>query len=246
MLDKSDWNEYAGCPNEFFAAPGDRILHREIPEQEEEFWNDFFEGRNGKGFSKIDCAENREMLLQKHAAATGYAPVVRSVLNELWRKYAITRGAFDHGFIDPNPEPEIDDRPRDAQGRLMSQKELDWQAWEAWVNDPETSMRQILEKRRSDPAFAEFYAHHSAAERTSTAVGDSVENLNVRQAAPSTSTPTSRKIASPEVQRFAQDYRTMSTQQIKTLLSPGLNPLGPMDAARQQRLFEEACHFGLV
>jgi hypothetical protein len=246
-MDKSDWNEYAGCPNEFFAAPGDRILHREIPEQEEEFWNDFLEGRNGKGFSKIDCPENRETLLQKHAAATGYAPVVRSVLNELWRKYAITRGAFDHGFIDPNPESEIDDRPRDAEGRQLSQTDIQQQAWIAWLNDPETSTRAIEQKKRTDASFAAFYRslYVSQIQSDDPMVDTNVRN-NMRQPAPSTITPTSRKVASPEVQRFAAEYIRMSTEQVKKLLSPVLNQNGPADAARQQTLFEEACKYGLV
>lgn len=246
MLSKSDWNEYAGMPDEFFAAPGDRILHEEIPEQVEEFWSDFLQGRNGSGFAKIDCPENRETLLRKYREAYGFAAlVVRSALNETWRRYVITHSAFDHGFIDPNPEPEVDERPRDATGRV-SPKALQWRDWTAWVTDPETSMRAILEKRRTDPAFAEFYAHHSAAERTATPVGDSVENLNVRQFAPSASASTSRKVASPEVQRFAQDYRSMSTQQIKTLLAPGLNPLGPAAAKYNQELFDQACALGLI
>jgi hypothetical protein len=242
-LTKSDWNEYAGMPNEFFAAPGDRILHREIPEQEEAFWSDFLQGRNGSGFAKIDCSENRELLLQKYAAASGHALVVRSALNAFWRKFAITRAAFDHGFINPHEDTMVQqmleaERPRDSEGRLLSAKQIQWQQWESWVNDPETSMRQVLEKRRTDPAFAEFYAHHSAAERTSTTVGDRVENLNVKH---------STKNAVPvDVQKFAIEYRTLPTSKIKAMLSPGLNPEGPAAAAEANRLFTAAIDAGLL
>jgi hypothetical protein len=164
----------------------------------------------------------------------------------------ITGSALDH-FINPHEnemiekmakEQEESERPRDSQCRLMNSKAIQWRDWENWVNDPETSMRAILEMRRTNPGFAEFYAHHSQNERTAAPVFDSVENVNVIQS--TASTPTSKKVASPEVQRFAQDYRTMSTQQIKTLLAPGLNPLGPVAAIKNQELFDHACAFGLI
>jgi hypothetical protein len=243
MLDRSDWDVYAG-PSEFFAATGDRILRREIPEQEEEFWADFLVGQNGKGFEKIDCHENRELLLQKYAAAYGSnAPVVRSQLNSFWRKFAISYGVFEAGFINPNAvEEEVDDRPRDAQGRILSQKQIQWQQWANWCNDIETPTKAILEKRRLDPAFREFYEYHTAAERTP--VGDGVENLNGRQQAPSTAT--SKRVASDEVQRFAQDYLRLPTAEIKKMLSPGMNPQGPEAARHAKQLFDQAVLFGLL
>jgi len=38
----------------------------------------------------------------------------------------------------------------------------------------------------------------------------------------------------------------MSTEQVKTLLSPGRNPLGPAAAKHNQELFDQACAFGLI
>jgi hypothetical protein len=38
----------------------------------------------------------------------------------------------------------------------------------------------------------------------------------------------------------------MSSQQVKTLLSPGLNPLGPAAAAENKRLFDAACACGAI
>jgi len=200
-MDRSDWNEYAGCPNQFWAAPGDRILHREISEQEELFWQEFMEGRNGKGFAMIDCSENRELLLEKYAAAFGSeALVVRSKLNELWRKYAITRSAFDHGFINPHEAEMVeamreDERPRDANGRLLSQKEIQQREWLAWINNPETSTREIEVKKRTDRAFADFYHNLYLSQ--------------IRTDEPAT-TPTSRKVASEAVQASQKTYVTCS------------------------------------
>jgi hypothetical protein len=242
-MDISDWNEYVG-PNEFWAAPGDRILHPEIDEQAELFWQEFFEGPNGRGFENIDCEHNRELLLEKYAALCGSgAPVVRSQLNALWRKFAISYGVFEAGFVDPNAtEEEVDDRPRDAQGRIISQKELQWREWADWCNDVETPTKAILEKRRLDPAFREFYEYHTAVERTS--VGDGAENLNSRQMPPST--PTSTRVASNEVRQFAVDYMRLPTSEIKKLLSPGLNPGGAAAARKAQHLFDQAVIFGLL
>ena len=107
------------------------------------------------------------------------------------------------------------------------------------MNNPETSTRQITELRRTNSAFAEFYAHYSQLERTSTPVGDGVENLNVRQVP-------AKKAVPADVQKFAEEYRTMSVQQLKTLLSSGLNPSGPAAAAEQQRLFDAACACGAI
>jgi len=121
----------------------------------------------------------------------------------------------------------------------MSPKALQWRDWTTWVTDPETSMRQITELRRTNPAFQEFYSHYAAQERTSTPVGDAVENLNVKQAP-------AKKAVPADVQKFAEEYRTMSVQQLKTLLSPGLNPQGPAAAAEQQRLFDAACACGAI
>jgi hypothetical protein len=243
MLTREDWNEFERV-NEFFAAFGDRILHREIEEQEEAFWADFMAGQNGRGFEQIDCEHNRELLLEKYAAVYGSgAPVVRSQLNALWRKFAISYGVFAAGFVDPNAvEEEIDNRPRDAQGHFLSQKEIQWQRWSDWCNNPETRTKDILEKKRLDPAFREFYEHQTAAERTS--VGDGVENLNGRQAPPST--PTSTRVASDEVRQFASDYMRLPTAEIKKLLSPGMNPGGAPAAKKAQHLFDEAVRFGLL
>jgi hypothetical protein len=149
--------------------------------------------------------------------------------------------AANPDFIDPHATPEEpeDTRPRDSLGRVMSPKAIQWRDWTAWVTNPETSMRQITELRRTNSAFAEFYSHYAQLERTSTPVDGAAENLNARKA------PTQKSV-SAAVQKFAEEYRTMSVQQLKTLLSPGLNPSGPAAAARANTLFNDACALGLI
>jgi hypothetical protein len=235
-FDRDEIENYRlGSP--LWAALNDRILVSGV--NDDEFWDDLCQGRGGKGFKKhLDCPENRATLVLKYAQAYPNQPIVRSELNELLWKLML---AANPDFIDPHAAPEepADERPRDSLGRVMSPKALQWRDWTTWVNDPETSMRQITELRRTNSAFAEFYSHYATQERTSTLVGDAVQNLNVRQAP-------AKKAVSTDVQKFAEDYRTMSVQQLKTLLSPGLNPQGPAAAARANTLFNDACALGLI
>jgi hypothetical protein len=241
-MDITDWNEYAGAPNIFWAAPGDRILHREIPEQEEEFWSDFMQLRNGRGFSKIDCAENRETLLEKYHQAYGNVPVVCSQLHALWRKFVITRGVFDtrvdSGFINPHePEEEVTIDPAEAEAARIAE-------YEAFSNAPDTSTKIIAERRRTDAGYARYYLSRLQQEvRSDDPMAEVNSQNNLRQPA---TTPTSRRVAPPEVQKFAAEYTRMSVQQVRTLLSPVLNPDGPAAAERNKQLFDQACLFGLV
>jgi len=241
MLTRSDWDTFVG-PNEFFAAEGDRILHQEIPEQAELFWEEFLAGRNGSGFAKIDVPENRAVLLDKYRRAYGAnAPIVRSALNDLWRKFVVTHSAFDHGFIAPGQleNEEVVD-PAVAEAERLAE-------YAAFSDSPETSVKMIAERRRTDRGYAEYYNHRLRQEvRSDNPMQDINARNNLRQPSPSTMTPTSRKTAPADVQRFAVEYVRLSTEQIKRLLSPALNPNGPADAARQQQLFNDAIAYGLL
>jgi hypothetical protein len=235
-FDRDEIENYRfGSP--LWAGLNDRILVSGV--NDDEFWDDLCQGKGGKGFSKrLDCPENRATLILKYTQAYPNQPIVRSELNELLWKLML---AANPDFIDPHAAPEEpeDARPRDSLGRIMSPKALQWRDWTAWVTNPETSTRQITELRRTNPAFQEFYSHYAAQERTSTQVGDRVENLNARQAP-------AKKAVPADVQKFAEEYRTMSVQQLKTRLSAGLNPSGPAAAAEQQRLFDAACACGAI
>lgn len=243
-MDISDWNEYAGHPNEFWAAPDDRVLHREIPEQEELFWEEFKQGRNGLGFSKIDCDHNRELLLQLYTQATGGALVVRSELNNFWRKLVITHAPFEGGYGFINPSEEVEEEvpvdPRETEAARIAE-------YEAWSSAPDTSVKMINDRKRTDPAYAAYYHARLQQEvqHDDPMARINMEN-NMHQPSPSTTTSTSRKVAPPEVQRFAIEYVRMSSEQLKTLLSPVLNPNGPADAQRVRGLFDAACGYGLL
>jgi hypothetical protein len=220
-----------------WAGLHDRILVAGV--NDKQFWADLFEGKGGPGFKKnLDCPENRLTLIRKYQELNPDQPIIRSRLNELAYRMMIT-GNPD--FVYPHLEPEEpeDTRPRDSQGRVMSSKALQWRDWTNWVNDPETSMRQINELRRTDAGFAEFYVTTAATQRIS---DDPMAHVNV----PNNNPVPTKKAVPADVQQFAAAYRTMSSQQVKTLLSPGLNPLGPAAAAEQKRLFDAACACGAI
>lgn len=235
MLTRDDWNVYS-LGSDYWSGVGDRILVAGV--NDKEFFEDLFEGKSGKSFKKrLDCVENRATLFTTYQGMYPNQPIVRSKLGDVLHKLMLS-----YTFIDPHAEPEEpeDTRPRDALGRVMSAKAIQWQQWEAWCNNPETSTRQINEMRRTDPGFAEFYATTAERERlTDDPMATTNTAANYRQ-------QDSKKKVSDAVQQFAAEYRTMPTEKLKSLLSPGRNPLGPADAARVQSLYDAALAAGLI
>jgi hypothetical protein len=162
MLTREDWdNYYLGSP--YWHSLHDRILVGGV--NDKEFWSDLFEGKGGKSFKKnLDCPENRLTLVQKYQELNPNAPIVRSHLNELAYRLMITGNPC---FVYPHAEPEepVDERPKDALGRPMSPKAIQWQQWEVWCSSPETKMADIKALRQSNKDFAEFYETTAARQR---------------------------------------------------------------------------------
>jgi hypothetical protein len=174
-------------------------------------------------------------LLRKYREFNPNEPIIRSRLNELAYQMMIS-GNPD--FIHPHfvPEEPEDTRPRDSQGRVMSPKAIQWQQWEAWCSSPDTKMADIQALRRSNADFQEFYSTTAERQRVK---DDPMAAVNNRQ-------PDLKKKVSDAVQQFAAEYRTMPTDRLRILLSPGRNPLGPADAARVQSLYDAALSAGLL
>ena len=123
----------------------------------------------------------------------------------------------------------------------MSPKALRFRDWSTWVNDPETSMKQVQELRRTNPEFAEFYSTMAARERQSTPIGDEVQNLNAPQA------PSKKKITGvdeEELRLWCQQYRTLAVSEIKRIMSPAQS--GQAVADHNKKLFEAGIAAGLI
>jgi hypothetical protein len=201
---------------------------------EEVFWK--YVLLRSKGFARhLDSPDNRATAVAVYIQRFG-TPVIASELSELILKLISIQYS---GFTDPNAKPAepADTRPRDRNGRLMSPKAIKWQEFEKWVNDPQTSSRQVDVRRNSDPEFREFYSTMLRREISSTPVGDGVENLNTTNAPAKKSVP-------EEVQLWAQDYRTRSIAEIRRVMSPAM--VGPVVAAENQRMFDAATAAGLI
>src|SRR5262249_10549612 len=145
----------------------------------------------------------------------------------------VARQMFLAGDLSPDVQPAAPVGPdveRDRLGRPLSLKAKQWKRWQEWCNNPSTSMKEIRELRRTNPEFAEFYANQASQERSG-GVLDGVENLLDRPQSPT-------KKVSDEVRQFADDYRHMSTAQLKSVLSPA--SVGAEAAAHYQKLFDQA------
>lgn len=186
--------------------------------------------------NNLDCEENRNRVIALFVQRFPGEPLASSSVAEFIGKMISIASPL---FVDPNAAPDepVDSRPRDARGRVMSSRALLWREYERWVNDPETSMKGVNEKRRTDASFAEFYSTMGERQRLESKVGDAVENLNAPQA------PT-RKEVPEDVRLWATDYRTRSIAEIRMVMSPAM--VGPIVAAENQRLFNLATEAGLI
>jgi hypothetical protein len=215
-----------------WAGDQDPILHYGV--NENIFWN--FVLLRSRGFAKhLDSPDNRATAVAVCIQRFG-TPVVASELSELILKLISIQYP---GFTDPNAKPAepVDTRPRDKAGRLMSPKAILWQQYEAWVADPETSMKQINEKRRTDSSFAEFYSTMGERQRLESKVGDEVTNLNANR------DPQTKKVPE-EVQLWAQQCRLLPVQELRRIMSPAA--VGSIVAAENKRLFDIAVAANLL
>jgi hypothetical protein len=216
----------------YWAGDQDPILHYGL--NEDLFWH--FVLLRSKGFAKfLDSPDNRATAVAVYIQRFG-TPVIASDLSELILKLISIQYS---GFTDPNAKPAepVDPRPRDKAGRIMSPKAVLWQQYEGWVADPETSMKQINEKRRTDSSFAEFYSTMGERQRLESKVGDEVTNLNANR------DPQTKKV-SEEVQLWAQQCRTLPVAELRRILSPA--SVGSVVAATNQALFDQAMAANLL
>jgi hypothetical protein len=222
---------------DLWAGMADPIL---LPGTNDEiFWSHLLQ--KCPGFSKhLDCPENRNVALVVYCQKFSGSPIICSEMNTLIRK--LISIAYE-GFKDPNEKPAepVDTRPRDRNGRLMSPKAIQWQQWEQWTNNPETSMRQIEALKNANPEFREFYVASLRKEISSTEVGDSVENLLEPQP------PTKKKIAGvdeEELRLWCQQYRTLPMTEVRKILSPAQS--GQVVADHNNKLLEAGIAAGLL
>jgi hypothetical protein len=193
------------------------------------------------GFAKhLDSPENRNVALVLYCQKVPGSPIICSEMNTLIRK--LIQIAYP-GFVDPHAAPpaSVDERPRDRNGRLMSPKAQKWAEFEKWVNDAQTSSRQVDVRRNSDPEFREFYSTMLRREISSTPVGDAVENLLEPQA------PSKKKITGvdeEELRLWCQQYITLPMTEVRKIMSPAVS--GQVVADHNKKLLEAGIAAGLI
>jgi hypothetical protein len=199
-----------------------RVFTKDCKENIKLFIRDFRAGNVGSQIKEaaLDTGENLDAILEEAQTQTGHEDV------NLKEYEASARRMFLIGDLKPKKAatPVVDDAERDRLGRPLSPKAKQWKVWENWCNNPETTMREIHELRRTNAAFAEFFSNQSVRERHDNPVGDAVEFVGtqaIRQ--------DSKIRVTQELREFAQAYRLTPTSEIKKSMSAVMNPAGFAD-----------------
>ncbi len=129
------------------------ILPIDNPKAREAFFKEFFQTPTGKklaSFGVTPETENRvSEILEKRF---GDREVTLDELSAVVEQLISVR---DPAVVPPEPEPVIveTNRPRDPQGRFLSE-------FETWATDPQRSMKEIRARAESQPDFRAWF--HSA------------------------------------------------------------------------------------
>lgn len=212
-----------------------RIFTRNCKENIKLFIEEFRESEFGSRLvrERLAYSHNLDAILEETQKRFGHDDVnmteYTQTAKSLWMNGDLQPEQQEVVSVEPNVE-------RDRLGRPLSPKAQQWKRWQEWCNAPTTSMKEIRELRRTNPEFAEFFANQSTQER-STGVGDAAQNLLERSQNPV-------KKVSDEVRKFVEDYRHMSSSQLKSLLSPA--SVGAEAAAHYNKIYLAAIDAGLI
>ena len=132
------------------------------------------------------------------------------------------------GELTPTLEPETHTpvatptpAPVDKNGRPLTQAQIKWSEMTQFAN--EHSMREINERKRIDPVFADFIRTNLRRDMQQEIDGDArPTNPHLEQNA----TPTKAAMKDERLVKFASDYRKAPTAEIRKLKRSDTNPLG--------------------
>ena len=109
---------------------------------------------------------------------------------------------IDSGEIQPRvaaqatqlEEPEVDNRPRGRDGKVLTDSQLKWQEYRTWSETANSSERKL--RLQSDPGFAAFVRKAYQAEM----------NVEIDGAVTPVGQPTTKTRSSKELETFAQHF----------------------------------------
>jgi hypothetical protein len=175
-------------------------------------------------------------LLGKDPTLDQFQNLLRSILKaggQLTLKDSTgNRSKFSFTRREEEPVVEEPEAPKDKNGRPLSAAQIAWGEMAHWSET--ASSHQIQERRRTDPAFASFYAKNLEREVGATKVADGVENLNSR--------PKLNGVT-PALLAFADEYRNTSSEKVRKFRRADTNPFGFQKYNEQ---YEAAIAAGLI
>jgi hypothetical protein len=184
---------------------------------DETFWDSFLSAPGGKAFARLDCEENRAILLRKYAERNS-GLIVRSALTQLWNMLLL---AHSLDFIDPQAKA--------VEEEVVSPE----QEYAAWMDGK--SEFQIRERRASDKGFAAWFtATNKAQIQSDDMMADQNYRNNVR---------TERANVNQALRDWAAEYQKLPISECKRRMSPAVNPAGYLEFNRN---FEAAMSAGLI
>jgi hypothetical protein len=142
----------------------------------------------------------------------------------------INNGEFKN-FLPDDPEPVVDTRPRGADGKFLSDAQIQLQEFETFV--AANTSDACRERARVDRAFGDFYRRQNLRELNSTPV-ETATAANAHQKG---------NRVDAALLEFANTYRLMPMDEVRRLSSRATNPLG---AAEFNRKFDLCSKNGLI
>ena len=204
-----------------------RIFTRNCKENIKLFIKEFRESEFGSRLAAdgLATAEHLDQILAETQSRFGRDDINMSEFTQT------AKSMWMNGDLEPERQP-VDEAPAEPQ-LTVSQKV--WQEFRIYTDSH--SVQECKNRARVDENYRSFLNKNLQREMAGTAVGDAVENLLDRPK------PSAKKV-SEDVRMFAEDYRRMSTAQLRSLLSPA--SVGAEVASHYRSLYDQAIAAGLV
>lgn len=197
----------------------------ETPETAQLFVEEFFKTSVGQQILNqgLKTKTNMEAILAAAQETAGHEDV------SLKEFETIARQLFLSGDLLPKAKP-VDLSPAAPQ---LTASQKAWQEYRIFTDSH--SVAECKSRAHQDEGYRKFLNTNLKRE-IGGGVGDAVENALER--------PTKAKEVSAEIKQFADDYRHMSTAQLKSVLSPA--SVGAEAAAHYNSLYQQAIAAGLI
>jgi hypothetical protein len=204
------------------------LLEHDTEGTNSEFWKEFSDTpawqrfaeiycRTKANFDRIDAAIHKMYPDQKFFTSDEVTDVVVTMTES---------GGDEKDLLDRIPvqidesAQEAHDVPRDKNGKALTQAQIKWSEMTRFAE--EHSMREINERKRVDPAFADFIRTNLRRDMTQVIDGDArVTNPHLDQI----KAPTQAALADRRLVDFANAYRVMPAEAVRKAKRFDFNPL---------------------